>query len=609
MIAEAAPIDREDKANSNAVEKDLSDSNPITSNTISPTSPDTFTTPSLSPTSFTSAPEIIPPEEANAIIKRLEDSPASGDDVTIAADTKEGSQSLGGAGPGIPLRSSSNSQAQTLTSAPAPEKISDELKSSSRRASKDIIREKSRSGSLASRHSKQEKLTGPSLTTQEKAKASLPAASSSIAKPKKGKFLSFLNCCGSSDNANLEATEPAVPPRKANVLQSNRDRQAAPLGKSNTSGGAVSGSGSKETPVDTIGGTPYTEHKAAEKPKMITQRSKEMTAIENTAVKKTANASENGIAQQRSNEAQNLPSAGSSGPVAEIPKEDTLPAQGTASVLPPNPPQAIPIEESVAVQGEAINDRTAQQEQDDSDIPMTEAPPIAPEVEESTRSAEPQQNESSNQITLPPPPPRDTQARPTPQRERSPGAERQQWLLPPLQPRFKGKKCLVLDLDETLVHSSFKILHQADFTIPVEIEGQYHNVYVIKRPGVDQFMKRVGELYEVVVFTASVSKYGDPLLDQLDIHKVVHHRLFRESCYNHAGNYVKDLSQVGRDLRETIIIDNSPTSYIFHPQHAVPISSWFSDAHDNELLDLIPVLEDLAGSQVRDVSLVLDVAL
>ena len=121
-------------------------------------------------------------------------------------------------------------------------------------------------------------------------------------------------------------------------------------------------------------------------------------------------------------------------------------------------------------------------------------------------------------------------------------------------------------------------------------------------------------------------QYGDPLLDQLDIHKVVHHRLFRESCYNHQGNYVKvypppinecenwlilsqDLSQVGRDLRETIIIDNSPTSYIFHPQHAVPISSWFSDAHDNELLDLIPVLEDLAGNQVRDVSLVLDVAL
>ncbi|KAI5293742.1 hypothetical protein KEM52_005275, partial [Ascosphaera acerosa] len=187
--------------------------------------------------------------------------------------------------------------------------------------------------------------------------------------------------------------------------------------------------------------------------------------------------------------------------------------------------------------------------------------------------------------------------------------EGQPWLLPPLEPHLKKRKCLVLDLDETLVHSSFKVLDKADFTIPVEIEGQYHNIYVIKRPGVDQFMKRVGELYEVVVFTASVSKYGDPLLDQLDIHKVVHHRLFRDSCHNHFGNYVKNLARVGRDLREVIIIDNSPTSYIFHPEHAIPISSWFSDVHDNELLDLIPVLEDLADANVTDVRLVLNVAL
>lgn len=58
-----------------------------------------------------------------------------------------------------------------------------------------------------------------------------------------------------------------------------------------------------------------------------------------------------------------------------------------------------------------------------------------------------------------------------------------------------------------------KVLHNADFTIPVEIENQFHNVYVIKRPGVDQFMKRVGELYEVVVFTASVSKVRLPVLE------------------------------------------------------------------------------------------------
>ena len=83
------------------------------------------------------------------------------------------------------------------------------------------------------------------------------------------------------------------------------------------------------------------------------------------------------------------------------------------------------------------------------------------------------------------------------------------------------------------------MVHQADFIVPVEIENQSHNVYVIKRPGVDNFLKRMGEIYEVVIFTASLSKYADPVLDCLDIHHVVRHRLFRESCYNHRGNYVK----------------------------------------------------------------------
>lgn len=177
-------------------------------------------------------------------------------------------------------------------------------------------------------------------------------------------------------------------------------------------------------------------------------------------------------------------------------------------------------------------------------------------------------------------------------------------LLDPIVPEDHGRKCLVLDLDETLVHSSFKMISNADFIVPVEIEGTVHNVYVIKRPGVDEFMRRMGEVYEVVVFTASLSKYADPVLDILDIHHVVRHRLFRESCYNHKGNYVKDLSQLGRDIGESIIIDNSPASYIFHPNNAVPISSWFNDPHDTELTDLVPFLRELAD--VDDVRAVLD---
>ncbi|KAF9461294.1 HAD-like domain-containing protein [Collybia nuda] len=177
-------------------------------------------------------------------------------------------------------------------------------------------------------------------------------------------------------------------------------------------------------------------------------------------------------------------------------------------------------------------------------------------------------------------------------------------LLPPILPEHVGRKCLVLDLDETLVHSSFKAVQQADFIVPVEIEYHWHHFHVLKRPGVDNFLKKMGEIYEVVVFTASLSKYADPVLDKLDIHKVVAHRLFRESCFSHRGNYVKDLSQLGRPIADTIILDNSPASYIFHPNNAVPVSSWFNDPHDAELTDLIPFLADLTS--VPDVRGILD---
>lgn len=159
-----------------------------------------------------------------------------------------------------------------------------------------------------------------------------------------------------------------------------------------------------------------------------------------------------------------------------------------------------------------------------------------------------------------------------------------------------GKKCLIIDLDETLVHSSFKQVNNADFIVPVEIDGIVHQVYVLKRPHVDEFLKEMGKLFECVLFTASLAKYADPVADLLDKSNVFGARLFREACVYYRGNYVKDLSRLGRDLNKVIIIDNSPASYIFHPDNAVACTSWFDDMHDTELLDLIPHFEKLAAS-------------
>lgn len=125
----------------------------------------------------------------------------------------------------------------------------------------------------------------------------------------------------------------------------------------------------------------------------------------------------------------------------------------------------------------------------------------------------------------------------------------------------------------------------------------------MKRPGVDEFLVEMAKHYEIVVYTASLNKYADPLLDLLDPNKVIRSRLFRESCVFCEGNYVKDLSLLDRDLSQSIIIDNSPSSYIFHPENAIDCSSFIDDPNDRELDQIAAFLTGIKGANdVRNIA-------
>lgn len=220
----------------------------------------------------------------------------------------------------------------------------------------------------------------------------------------------------------------------------------------------------------------------------------------------------------------------------------------------------------------------------------------------------PQPNQGTEVVNIQPTNPQQPTATEQPQTAEgssSSESDEPEGLLGPKDKKFKGKKCLILDLDETLVHSSFKPVSDADFIVPIEIEGNVYKVYVLKRPYVDEFLREVAKDYEVVVFTASLSVYANPLLDILDKDRVVSHRLFRESCVLHGQAYVKDLSKIGRKMKDMIIVDNSPLSYAFQPTSAIPITSWFDDRSDRELKELIPVLQTTLKDQ-RDVRDLLD---
>ncbi|ODQ54249.1 hypothetical protein SAICODRAFT_55049 [Saitoella complicata NRRL Y-17804] len=175
----------------------------------------------------------------------------------------------------------------------------------------------------------------------------------------------------------------------------------------------------------------------------------------------------------------------------------------------------------------------------------------------------------------------------------------------PLVPKNPKKKTLVLDLDETLIHSYVRGGRMSSGHM-VEVKLAKHAIlyYVHKRPHCDYFLKKVCAWYNVVIFTASVQEYADPVIDWLEQNgKLFTARYYRQHCTFENGAYTKDISICDPDLRRAMIIDNSPLSYAHYEENAIPIEGWISDPSDNDLMYLLPVLFGLRS--VPDVRLLL----
>ncbi|KAJ1990189.1 Nuclear envelope morphology protein 1, partial [Dimargaris cristalligena] len=112
------------------------------------------------------------------------------------------------------------------------------------------------------------------------------------------------------------------------------------------------------------------------------------------------------------------------------------------------------------------------------------------------------------------------------------------------------KKTLVLDLDETLIHGTLLCssgsYHQL---VEVVVDNVSCLYYIYKRPHVDYFLKKVSEWYNIVIYTASIVEYADPVIDALDPNgTMIQRRYFRESCIQRGNNFIKDLSMIESDL-------------------------------------------------------------
>lgn len=161
------------------------------------------------------------------------------------------------------------------------------------------------------------------------------------------------------------------------------------------------------------------------------------------------------------------------------------------------------------------------------------------------------------------------------------------------------KQMLVLDLDETLIHSSVekKLLCKPAFLLYDEDQRQHF--YVYKRPFVDVFLKLLAPLYHIVVYTASFSSYSDPIIDHIDVDSVIARCLSNNSLVEtKLYGLQKDLHLVSREHmpNRLVMIDNSPIACIANQENLYVINSFRANQpHDRELLSLFILLVALHG--------------
>jgi Dullard-like phosphatase family protein len=180
------------------------------------------------------------------------------------------------------------------------------------------------------------------------------------------------------------------------------------------------------------------------------------------------------------------------------------------------------------------------------------------------------------------------------------------FVLPPQLPEDEGKLTVVLDLDETLIHSKLprglQDLRQEEER-KEELEP-YHDFFEVvvfsetfrvhKRPGLDKFLEEASQQYELICFTAGIQEYAEVLMDAIDPDKkYFRHRLFRNHCVQVGNSFVKDLRVVNRRLERTVLVDNNAFSFLMQLANGIPVSSFMDDATDTALHVLRDFLETI----------------
>ena len=160
-----------------------------------------------------------------------------------------------------------------------------------------------------------------------------------------------------------------------------------------------------------------------------------------------------------------------------------------------------------------------------------------------------------------------------------------------------NKKLLILDLDETLIHSDVdrlldqkKTKYDAVLNFFDSDDQQNTELPILLRPGLFEFLDYASENFDLVIFTASEKLYADKIIDYIEKDKKYFKmRLYREHCiFIEPGLYIKNLNifKPYKKIKDIIIVDNSLFSFANQLNNGILVTSFFDDENDSFLISL-----------------------
>ena len=166
------------------------------------------------------------------------------------------------------------------------------------------------------------------------------------------------------------------------------------------------------------------------------------------------------------------------------------------------------------------------------------------------------------------------------------------------------KRLAIFDLDETLTHCKLKNIESAQRKVKIKISASIERTVGLNiRPNYEETIKKIKEKYHVVMFTASLQKYADAIMAEIDPKgELFEYRLYRNNCTQIKVDdqlyYIKDLRVFKNiPLEHIVIIDNSVLSFGFHLDNGIPILPYYSGEDEktemNNLKELLDILADV----------------